>query len=131
MPKYSDETGVWPTCPLIDEVISYVQNLSDNYSQEIGGTMATEGLVIIAVLEKIRSSNSDLRDFGNKMYSEKNEAEKDRDYYEREMNNYRNELEDLKNEYQSLQKEIDIAEKNNLTLFEELETLKYEIESTR
>lgn len=103
MSRNGDYTGVPQTCPLIDKVIDFLDSLStfnmpDGYEADRKQMEAT--------LEKIRSMNSDLRDFGNKQSGELEEMEKDRDYYEKKCRELQKEIEYKNEEIKDLEKEL-------------------------
>jgi benzoyl-CoA reductase/2-hydroxyglutaryl-CoA dehydratase subunit BcrC/BadD/HgdB len=93
MPK-NDNTGVPQTCPYIDEVIAFIEAIKWQEGQEDDAQTVIE---ICKTLEKIRSMNTDLRDFGNQEYKRAEEAESDRDYYEKQVKSLEDEVENLKN----------------------------------
>jgi benzoyl-CoA reductase/2-hydroxyglutaryl-CoA dehydratase subunit BcrC/BadD/HgdB len=93
MPR-NDNTGVPQTCPYIDEVIRFIEDVKWQEGQEDDAQTVVE---ICKTLEKIRSMNTDLRDFGNQEYKRAEEAESDRDYYEKQVKSLEDEVENLKN----------------------------------
>lgn len=109
MARYNDNAPVGHTCPLIDSVISFVENNTDNGVSEI------EKKEIIEVLEKIRSANDQLRTWGNELYKEKEEIESDFEYEIKELKGRIDDLEyDLREkdkEIISLEKDLSYAEK--------------------
>lgn len=103
MSRNVDYTGVPQTCPLIDKVIDFLDSLSafdmpDGYEADRKQMEAT--------LEKIRSMNSDLRDFGNEQYKEFEAMEKDRDYYQDRCKELEKEIEYKNEEIKDLEKEL-------------------------
>lgn len=102
MARNGDNAPVGHTCSKIDDVISSVKEVylaSEEMSQ---GELRD----IEATMEKIRKDNSDLRDWGNQMYNELQEMEKDRDYYRDLAERYESDIKDLKSEIKNLEKEL-------------------------
>lgn len=69
MARYRDYSDVPNTCPLIDEVISAINSVDwgeDNY---------WDAKTVVEIMEKIRKANSELREWGNALYREKDELE--------------------------------------------------------
>lgn len=63
MSRYKDNSGIKETCPWIDEAIDVLEKSQCEYNY-------SEAKSAIASLEKVRSANSDLRDWGNSLYRE-------------------------------------------------------------
>lgn len=69
-----DPTGVAQTCPLIDEVISFLNNIEWDEGEE---ELNNDSIRMAQVLEMIRKANTKLREFGHAQYERANENEKD------------------------------------------------------
>ena len=103
MARYNDNAPVGHTCPLIDSVISFIENNTDNEVPEI------EVKAIIDVLEKIRSTNDSLRTWGNELYKEKEDMESD---YEDEQKYLKGKIEDIEYDIRQKDEEISSLEKD-------------------
>lgn len=100
MARYRDQAPVSNTCPLIDEVISAV----DDATFEENSWWDKES--VTAILEKIRSANSELREWGNDEYERAEDAEKERDTFEAEKLDLEEELRELKERVAELEEEL-------------------------
>ena len=107
MSRRGDNAPVSQTCPKIDDVISSMKELY--LSSEPMSKWEMNQLE--KTMESIRKDNSDLRDWGNQMYNELYEMEKDRDYYQKLAERYESEVEDLKIEVNKLENELENIEK--------------------
>lgn len=106
MANYRDQSGIPNTCPKIDEVISAIKSVGwseDEFHSE---------KCLIATMEEIRSANSSLRDWGNEQFSEKENAESDRDYHEKEVAEKNEEIKNLKSEIKELENQIEQLQEN-------------------
>lgn len=95
--RYTDYTGVENTCPKIDEVISFINSIvipEDSYHSKED---------IIAIMERIRESNVELRNFGNQNYRELGEVETERNSLLNENKDLKSDIEDLKIEIEELE----------------------------
>ena len=63
MARYKDYSPVGHTCPLIDEAIDVLQSSECAYNTDVVNSA-------IKALEKVRSANDELRNWGNELYSE-------------------------------------------------------------
>ena len=97
MARHNDNAPVGHTCPLIDSVIAFVENNTDNEVSE------AEIKEIVEVLEKIRSANDALRTWGNDLYKEKEDMESD---YEYEQKYLKGKIDDLEYDLNQKDKEI-------------------------
>lgn len=89
--RLRDNSGIANTCPKIDEVISAIESVNwgeDNY---------WDANSVKTIMEEIRKSNSDLRDWGNEMCRERDELQE--------------QIDDLQKENKSLKIDIDYYEK--------------------
>lgn len=99
MSSRRDNTGVPQTCPLIDDVVEFIEFIEWDEGEV---ELEKKGKEALKTLEKIRSANYDLRDFGNGQYNEKEQLEKDLELAERKIDKleadiiyYQNELKEL------------------------------------
>jgi predicted nucleic acid-binding Zn-ribbon protein len=107
MGRYRDEAPVGNTCPLIDQVIFLINDLS-NYDTSVDDDkidMQYDIKDANNLLEKIRSANSSLRDWGNELYSEKEDLEK-------QVSDLTDEVTNLKDELKKLESQITELENN-------------------
>lgn len=84
--RRTDNSGIPNTCPKIDEVISCIKTVTfddTGWYDETG---------IIGTLEDIRSANSSLREWGNEMFSEREEFEEKAEELERENDDLKEQL---------------------------------------
>ncbi len=102
MSRNGDNAPVGHTCSKIDDVISSMKELYLSSEEMSKGELDS----LEKTMEKIRKDNSDLRDWGNQMYNELYEMEKDRDYYQKLAERYESEVEDLKSEVNRLENEL-------------------------
>lgn len=98
MARYIDNSGIKETCPKIDEIISFIEELNwnqleDNYSKDF----------ILNIMEEIRDDNKALRDWGNNCYNEKGELQEEVYKLKDDVSDLEKELEDLKNEYKEME----------------------------
>ncbi len=105
MPRKGDNTGVEQTCQYIDKVIDFLETLSDF---DMPDGYEKDKVKMTETLEKIRSMNLELRNFGNKQYDEFYEMEKEKDYYEGRCRDLERENEAYRDDIKELQKEIDL-----------------------
>ena len=80
-----DNAPVPHTCPLIDGAISYIESIDWNMDEKDERDLFDDGKKVIEILEKVRQANSALRDWGNDLYKEKDEIERDLDYATRKI----------------------------------------------
>jgi chromosome segregation ATPase len=115
MARYRDEAPVGNTCPLIDSVISLIDNLSnyDITDDDEKKDMLHDVKVANDILEEIRSANSSLRDWGNELYSDKEDLEKENNLLKGEISDLSNEVENYKGEVKELESQIIELENNN------------------
>lgn len=93
MARYIDNSGVKNTCPSIDDIISFLNdlnfdNIDDFYKKDL-----------VDIMEEIRDANKSLREWGNQNYNEKEELQEEVDKLKDDVSDLEKELEDLKNEY--------------------------------
>lgn len=115
MSRYIDNSEIDNTCPKIDEVISAI--VSVNWDEDSYWDVK----ILTEIMEKIRKANSDLRDWGNQIYRERNELQDQLDDLEKEnkklksdVDYYENKVEKLENKIDSLEDELNSALVDNL-----------------
>jgi hypothetical protein len=64
---------------MIDDVISTINSVQWNLDDEHESDLNERFIQILGVMEDIRSANSTLREWGNELYVEKTDLEKERD----------------------------------------------------
>lgn len=99
MGRRKDYTGIDQTCPIIDAVRDFLEAINED---DTGADLSKGIREACLNLEKIRKMNSDLRDFGNEQYYDRDEAESDRDYYKDKVGALEDEVKSLKKELQDL-----------------------------
>lgn len=111
-----DPTGVDQTCPLIDQVISYLNDIEWDEGEE---DLATDATRMVQVLEMIRKANSKLRDFGTEQYDRANEFEKDLersssriDELEHYCKNYEKQISNLEENVSDLETQLEDAKQS-------------------
>ena len=102
MGRKTDNAPIGNTCPLIDDCISDVYNWVQQ-SDEISKREYDKWEV---KMEKLRSDNSILRDWGNEECMRAYEFEKDLDSANNQISDLKDEIESLKDELKSLEKEL-------------------------
>lgn len=106
-----DPTGVSQTCPLIDEVISFLNNIEWDEGEE---DLCKEATGMVQVLEMIRKANTKLREFGHEQYERASEFEKD--------------LERASNRIDELEHTITVLEKECSSLTSEINDLQSQLQ---
>lgn len=106
MGRYHDNSGIANTCPLINEVIGFIEGQDED-------TTAEEKRNILNTLEQVRSMNLSLRDWGNEESRLKEEGEESICDLEKQIS-------ELEKEIDSLKYQLDLSEKR-------VEELEYKI----
>jgi chromosome segregation ATPase len=106
-----DNAPVGNTCPKIDQVISFLENIDWDLEDEAEKDLSIECKEMVEVMEEIRKANDALRTWGNEEYKSKNEYEKERDDLEKEVKDLKSDLSDMIDEIKDLKTEIDTLEK--------------------
>lgn len=101
----ADVTGVSNTCPMINEVQNYINYIMRNYSDQMDSEELKDGKAMIDTLESIRDSNSELREFGTRMYEEREEFENEVSERDSKISEMESELAELRNKVNSLEEE--------------------------
>src|SRR5690606_41341373 len=97
MGRLRDATDIPNTCPMIDEVISFIDNIRIDWEDEYHTKKE-----LLDIMERIRTSNQNLRDFGNEQYYRAEELESDLEYFksinedlERDISRLENEISEV------------------------------------
>lgn len=113
--RRGDNSPVDYTCPLIDEVISFIEDLD---GECVSGYSVRS---MVNVLEKIRKANTELREWGNDMYQELEDSKSD---YEDQLAKLENDLEivmdelkDVRDDLHQTVRERDELKENNANVF--------------
>jgi len=104
-----DNAPIGNTCPMINNVIDVLNNLDSydvNNSDELL-EMQSEVKKGIEILEQIRSANSDLREWGNDLYCDKEDLEKENDNLKDEVSELQSKISQLESEIDEIQIELD------------------------
>lgn len=104
--RHKDHSPVPHTCPLIDDVIYFLEHDVSN----AGEVSLTEIKNMVVILEKIRSANSTLRSWGNKQCEDFSEAQDEIDYLKGENKRLESDNDDYQNQIKSLEKQIEELE---------------------
>lgn len=99
-----DNSGIDNTCPKIDEVISAVNSVNwdeDNY---------WDAKKVIEIMEEIRKANTDLREWGNQMYRERDELQDQLDDLERENKDLKSNIDEFEMQVNELENKICLLE---------------------
>ena len=112
--RRGDNAPVGQTCPMIDEVISTIDNAAERVlaqmdqecipdeTQEIFGSLMADLTSLTqgrqSLMERIRSANDELRTWGNDECRQRGDAEDERDALERKISDLEDEISDLKAE---------------------------------
>jgi FtsZ-binding cell division protein ZapB len=102
MARNDDHAPIGNTCPMINEVISYIEGIDWNLDDENESKLNDDGIEAVKTLEKIRTANSTLRGWGNDMCKES----MGRDDLEKENNNLKTDNGYYQDEIKSLEKQI-------------------------
>lgn len=105
MSRYDDYAPIGNTCPMINNVISFLEklNLEDK-------DLSIECIEMVKEMEKIRDANYTLRKWGNSECREREGFEKERDDFEKDIKNLNFDIEDLHTEIKNLNKRINELE---------------------
>jgi len=106
-----DNAPIKNTCPIIDDVVSYIDGFRREFSND---ETEVDFKNALSVLEDVRRANSTLRDWGNEEYNRAEELEKERDELERENKTLKADVEYYEGKVKELEKELD-AVTSNLT----------------
>ncbi len=101
MGRYTDQAPVGNTCPIIDEVIAFLENIEFNLDDEDESDLDVGRKHSLNLLERIRTANQTLREWGNEMYQDREYWEKDSDEKAREIISLQEQIISLEKEYES------------------------------
>jgi predicted RNase H-like nuclease (RuvC/YqgF family) len=110
MGRNRDNAPVPHTCPKIDKVISFLENIDWDTDNEDERDLSIECKEMVDVMEEIRTANDALRTWGNEECNYKNEYEEEKRELEREVKNLKSDLSDMIDEIKDLKHEIDSLE---------------------
>jgi chromosome segregation ATPase len=100
MGRYDDNAPVKNTCPIIDDVINYIESFRESFSNEDNDI---DFHFALGVMEDIRSANSELRDWGNDLYRELEELEQERNKLIDQLEDSQSELEKANTKIEELE----------------------------
>lgn len=100
MGRYDDNAPVKNTCPIIDDVINYIESFRESFSNEDNDI---DFHFALGVMEDIRSANSELRDWGNDLYRELEELEQERNKLIDQLDDSQSELEKANTKIEELE----------------------------
>lgn len=75
MSRHDDHSGVANTCPKINEIRDWLDNIQFDLNDPDERALDTERAYMLEVLEEVRTMNAELREWGNEMYREKEDLE--------------------------------------------------------
>lgn len=76
MSYYDDNAPIKNTCPIINDVIRYIEGFREEFSNEDNDL---DFHCALGVMEDIRAANLELRNWGNDLYKDLQSLEKERD----------------------------------------------------
>ncbi len=104
---YRDNAPVKETCPLIDSVISFIDSMQGMVSSEDEKEFKIESKHALDTLEKIRTANSKLREWGNEKHTEVDKLEDEKNDLESKLDRLRDQITDLNKELANTQRELE------------------------
>lgn len=129
-----DNAPIGNTCPIIDEVLTYVEDLSNNLKYIPRGEQEDfKGSVdrINKLMEDIRDANSTLREWGNEQHNEKEDYEREKDAAELTVEELKDDIKSLNDDIESIAVEKDVALATIDELNTEIEKLNKLIEANK
>lgn len=99
MGRYNDNAPIGNTCPIINEVVSFIEGIDWDLTNEDEQDLSEKSKLALATLEKIREANSTLRDWGNNRHN-------DAEYWEQEYDRAMAINKDLESQISDLQDEL-------------------------
>lgn len=134
MARYTDHAPVPPTCPLIDEVITFIESIEWNLEDEHQKVLASDAKHVLLTLESIREANASLREWGNDKHNDCEDAEEwerkyddmleEKNEFERKYDKVTDRVSDLEDDVYNL-----VRERDNLQ--DQVSELQNEISSLR
>lgn len=103
MARYNDNAPIGNTCPMIDEVIAFIEHLRFEHSNDDNSKDFKDAL---GLMEDIRKANKSLRDWGNEEYKRAEDAEDDCGRAKKEVSQLEDEVADMQKEIDSLKDEV-------------------------
>jgi chromosome segregation ATPase len=76
MAYYDDNAPIKNTCPIINDVVGYIEGFREEFSNEDNDI---DFYFALGVMEDIRAANLELRNWGNDLYRDLQSLEKERD----------------------------------------------------
>lgn len=76
MGYYDDNAPIKNTCPIINDVVRYIEGFREQFSNEDNDI---DFYFALGVMEDIRAANLELRNWGNDLYRDLQSLEKERD----------------------------------------------------
>ena len=101
----NDKTGIKQTCPYIDNVISWVDDICDNFETETED-ISNKRKWCIEYLEEIRKMNSQLRDIANDHIDKSQDLEYEIDKVNERLTDANNRILELESEIKQLEYEL-------------------------
>jgi chromosome segregation ATPase len=110
MGYYDDNAPIKNTCPIINDVVNYLERFREDFSNEDNDL---DFHCALGVMEDIRAANLELRNWGNGLYRDLQSLEKERDALidkvdesEHELMRVNARIEELENYIDELQQKI-------------------------
>ena len=102
-----DHSPVPHTCPLINEVISFIGSVEGPSDQDEVEDFINSQIDAEKTMEKIRAANGKLREWGNEMCNEMDEARDEVDDLKKDLDTHERTIEALREEVKSLEREVE------------------------
>ena len=78
MGRYNDNAPIGNTCPIINDVVRYIEVFREQYDTDQADY---DFEMALGVLEDVRGANLELRNWGNDLYGQLEESEKERERF--------------------------------------------------
>lgn len=89
MGRFDDNAPIGNTCPIINDVVNYLERFREDFSNEDNDI---DFYFALGVVEDIRVANLELRNWGNGLHRDLEDVSKERDKLIDELDNSENEL---------------------------------------